>query len=128
MSTAKSMWGDLSDLETVRTPKAILVEQAIFLTKATSNVLVGDVKDVSAPLTKEFVYDFNIVVPALNNYIYTVLRIEHEIDFYPLMLRCGDFDNGEICGNEQAFCGAVEAILSSTELKRIISRLVSQAS
>ena len=52
MSTAKSMWGDLSDLETVRTPKAILVEQAIFLTKATSNVLVGDVKDVRRSATE----------------------------------------------------------------------------
>ncbi len=127
MSTANGMWGDLSNLEIVRTPKSILEEQAKLLTSATKNSLVGQVRKVEGPFSKKrFVYDLDIVVPSLNNYSYTVLRIEHDVDLYPILVRPSEMAPGRTCSNEEAFCNAVEAILSSDGVKRVISRLLSQ--
>ena len=68
----KNLWGDLSDLETTRTPTSILEEQAKILATSTYKKLRGEVE-------KETEYDrgfedyivtatFNIVVTKLNNY------------------------------------------------------------
>ena len=36
---SENSWGDLTDLKTIRTPKAILVDQAELLNRATSGIV-----------------------------------------------------------------------------------------
>ena len=91
---AKNLWGDLSSLATVRTPKTLLEEQANVLTEATAGLLMGRVYDL-APLGRDprvslsddrakFRYDFDVLVPALNNYRYTILSVYYPLELYPL--------------------------------------------
>jgi hypothetical protein len=122
----KSLWGDLSDLEIVRTPKEILKEQAEALTEATEGVLVGRV-DASGP-ANNFSYELNVVVPRLNNYTYTIVTATHQIDLYPVRVYVNTTQRWQSCENEQNFVSVLEAILSSKEVKRILSRLLSQVS
>ena len=81
--SVKNLWGDLSELEIVRTPKAILNEQASLLTKATKGILVGDV-EIQYQDHGQFEYNLNVCVPTLNGYTYTILSINHKFEFYPI--------------------------------------------
>lgn len=131
MST-NSLWGDLDDLETIQTPKAILQEQAALLTRATKGILLGCVTIVEAA-EAGFRYDLDIVVPALNNYRYELLSIYHGIDIYPTFVRsvhlesASYFDGPVRCENEGEFCECIQRILSSKSVRTVLSRLKSQA-
>jgi hypothetical protein len=126
MST-KSLWGDLSDLEIVRTPKEILMEQAQLLTEATDGVLVGNVESQSGSTTRLFIHDFDVTVPTLNNYSYTLLRIRHGVAMYPVRVEASDPSTSKDCPNEEEFISTVGSILSSSAVRFILSRLRSQA-
>jgi hypothetical protein len=123
----KSLWGDLSDLEIVRTPKEILKEQADALTEATEGVLVGRVGAASGT-GNSFSLELSVFVPRLNNYTYTILTADHKIDLYPVRVFPSTTQRYVTCENEQTFIKALEEILSSKEVKRILSRLLSQVS
>ena len=102
--TKKSLWGDLRELEEVKFPKNHLQEQARLLSEATDYVLNCEVPQVLTAASGNFVYQLDIIAPALNSYSYTILEISHGIDPYPLRLT--DFVNqrGSIeCKDEKAF-------------------------
>jgi hypothetical protein len=121
---AKNLWGDLSSLAVVRTPKTMLEEQASLLTKATEGLLVGAVQDEGR--SGIFHYSLNVIVPALNNYTYEILRVNYPLEMYPLQLFCERPPISGTFGSEEAFEGAIEDILSSDEVRRVLSYLKSQ--
>lgn len=128
----ENLWGDLSDLETVQTPKAILQQQAALLTSATRGVLHGFVTNVETAHLG-FEYDLEVVVPALNNYRYELLSIYHGVDIYPTFVRSvhlesASYSAGPVrCENESEFCECIQRILSSKSVRTVLSRLKSQA-
>ncbi len=124
--SSKNLWGDLSDLETVRTPKAILQEQADFLTGATEGALVGN---VGVPfVVVGFQYSLDVQVPSLNHYVYTILTISHNVNLYPVRVDANATALSVACEDEEQFEETISQILSSKEVKRVLSRLLSQAS
>ena len=123
---SKNLWGNLSNLPIVRSPKAFLQEQADCLTKETGGTLVGDI-DASQSSRGGFAYDLDIQVPALNNYVYTVLRIAHDVKLYPLTVHSAHLTTSLRCEDEQEFEKAVSSILGSKDVKQILARLLSQA-
>lgn len=122
----KNLWGDLKNLERVRTPKSILEDQAGYLTQATEGELVGEVE--GGKLGRDFQYDLNVRVPSLNNYTYTILAIAHSLELYPVRVTSQRPPESINCLDQASFEGAIESILSSQEVKLVLSRLVSQAS
>jgi len=126
--SSKSLWGDLSDLETVPTPKSILLEQATYLTEATDNLLVGIIDDQDTTAHGgEFIYELNVQVPALNNYSFTLARVLHNIDLYPVVVYSSiALEKPAQCSNEDDFKRTLSDILSSGEVKKILSSLLSQ--
>lgn len=121
---SKNLWGDLSKLKTVRSPKAILQEQGDHLTGATGGMLVGNVD--ARGTGRAFVYDLDIKVPVLNNYIYTILTIEHGVTLYPVEVRTKESSPPRKCVDEQEFEKAIESILGSKYVQLIVARLLSQ--
>jgi len=122
----KNLWGDLSSLETVRTPKTILEEQANLLTDATGGVLVGEVTGESQ--FGGFCYNLDVLVPALNRYSYTILTVKYSVDAYPVTLTASRPLVYEQCGNEEELMAAIEKILSSRDVRSALSTLKSQVS
>jgi len=120
----KNLWGDLASLEVVRTPKTVLEEQANLLTKATKGVLVGVVEVASYP--GKFRYDLNVVVPSLNNYVYTILSVSHSLDLFPLRLQAERPATDVQIHRDDEFEDVVEKILSSSAVRSALSRLKSQ--
>lgn len=124
---AKNLWGDLSDMQSVRTPVALLIEQSEFLTNTMEGVLVGRVHKLKMIGTEDFIYDFDVVVPNLNDYIYTLLRISHPVELYPVDLSAAKPPTVVTCENEKDLEEAVSAVLSSAQVKAVISSLLAQA-
>lgn len=127
----KSLWGDLPLQESIRTPSVILKEQASILTKATNGLLIGDVSKKSLDKTYYKSYDFEcqlkIKVPSINNYSISIIEIRYPITGYPLFCRSlVTKDTFQDCQTEEDFNENLARILSSQEVKKIISGLLSE--
>src|SRR4051812_31106878 len=117
---AKSLWGDLSNVEKVRTPAGILREQASILTEATGGILTGIVQVESS--NGSFLNELAIKVSALGNYMYTVASAEHQADaIYPVQLWTRGMGRPIRCTSPDDMEKALEQILTSASTKKIIS-------
>ena len=122
--TENNLWGDISSLETVKTPASYLIEQATLLTKAMKNVIVGVVE--TKPSGRRFETDLDVEVPGLNNYRYGLLTVNYPMEMYPL--RINDWVNSQDykCDSEAQFIDSLRAILSSEGVRRVLSTLKAQ--
>jgi hypothetical protein len=121
MST-QNLWGELPGPAEVTPPVTILREQASVLGKATNNVLVGQVSKVTARQWA-FQYDLDIRAAALDDYIYEVLSVRHNVEMYPLEVI--DSGKAKVCSDEKAYTAALQEILSSNRVRKVISSLLS---
>jgi hypothetical protein len=154
MTTKKNLWGELPNIETIRTPYTLLKEQASILSEITNGLLIAEV--IHNQKDNFFVMILRIKVPSLNNYTYSVVEVQHSIKLYPVFvnnLASDNFNNleknlmiaaknplGSIvdyggwlenhgyskCSSEEEFENALGQILSSQEVKRVISALLAQ--
>lgn len=122
---AKNLWGSLPNVEKLRTPHTVLQEQASLLAELTGGLLLGQVhRDQAA---SSFKLTLRINAPALNNYSYTVLKVSHPIELYPLHV-----DNEtrasatKKCNTEEEFEQVLGSILASNEVQRVIAGLLAQ--
>lgn len=122
---AKNMWGKLDDLEPIKTPTLILKEQGELLNGATKGTLRGIT--TLQTVGDEFLIGFDIKAFYLNQYQYTLLTVRHGLNVYPLTVKDKVQDKEYSCETEEAFVEAVEYILSSTEVRKIIQTLISQS-
>ena len=122
---AKNMWGKLDDLEPIKTPTLILKEQGDLLYGATKGTLRGIT--TLQTVGDEFLIGFDIKAFYLNQYQYTLLTVRHGLNVYPLTVKDKVQDKEYSCETEEAFVEAVEYILSSTEVRKIIQTLISQS-
>jgi len=67
------------------TPVSILQKQADLLGKKTNNLVKADTSQGTTN-NGRFIYHFYIVAPTLGNYRYRLFSIEHDVDFYPLII------------------------------------------
>ncbi|AFZ17530.1 hypothetical protein [Allocoleopsis franciscana] len=149
MSSKKNLWGELPNPETIRTPYAILKEQASLLSEITNGLLIGEV--INSQNGKFFVKILRIKAPSLNNYTYSVVEVQHLIQLYPVFVKnltsdpltnatdfiqslMGDLKGYGLlekqgynkCSSEEEFENALGEILSSQEVKQVISALLAQ--
>ena len=116
-----NLWPEVENLPEIKTPVTFLKEQAVLLGARTKNILEGR---VIAGSTGEFNYTLNIVAPAMG-YSYSVLRIFHDINLYPVtvVFRAEPIT----CHDEQSFIDALGSCLRSEETVKVIQALLSQS-
>jgi hypothetical protein len=125
MTSKKNLWGELPNVETIRTPYTILKEQASILSEITHGLLIGEVV-VNSQNDKFFTITLRIKAPSLNNYTYSVVEVQQPIQLYPVAVinllegRMGKYSS------EEEFENALGEILSSQEVKGVISGLLAQ--
>ncbi len=117
MATQTDFWGGIAPTQ-VRTPAAILREQAALLGSKTRNVVEADITTFT--LGSTFYHRFNLVVPGLG-YTYELFSISTGVSPYPVDV--GDTQ----MQTEQEFTEWLRAKLSSAETKKIINNLLAQA-
>lgn len=128
------LWGELPDVERIKTPFVILKEQAELLTEKTDGLLVGEVTQrqtgleahrfgIAMPTFKGFLCTFDIVAPTLNSYEYKLLSLVYGMDLYPLDLTAANKPSVS-CSDEDAFKKELGKILTSQETQDVISKLL----
>jgi hypothetical protein len=123
-----NFWGDLPDVQNIKTPVTLLREQAGILTELTSGVLVAEVsmRDMSE-YSWAFGHDLNIRVPAMGDYRITVLSVFQPLKMYPLdaFNRISENSASHIQSYEQ-FEAWLKKSLSEPEVRNVIASLLAQ--
>lgn len=127
----------------IKSPVAILREQASLLGQKTKNIVTAEVSEGDGE-RGTFSYFFHIVAPALGNYRYKLLSISHEISLYPLEVNVEDaiFDEIDntlknyrdesefqylVADSEEKFIKILRAVLGSKKSFQVITALLSQS-
>jgi hypothetical protein len=120
------LWGELPDVENIRTPHAILLEQASLLNAKTKGLLVARVTRTQSGA--QFGNVLQIVAPSLNNYSYGVCSVGHSISLYPLQfVGMGTNPNQVVtCNDEEAFVRRLGQELRAQQTQRVIAGLLAQ--
>jgi hypothetical protein len=119
MAAQPDFWGEIV-LGQVRTPLAVLREQAALLGPKTRNLVEATVVTTVAGDT--FYHLFNLVAPALDGYTYAMFMVTHGIDLYPVQ----HLGTTASFPSEEAFVAWLRQELSSAKTKRIIANLLAQ--
>jgi hypothetical protein len=126
MDKQKSLWGDLSTTDTLRTPFIILKEQSSILTQATQGLLVGDVQRYQDQFNQENFLILQIVAPSLDGYRYSIVEVTHGTSLYPVKVKSlASDDFSRECASETSFEKALGEVLTSHEVRQIVSVLLS---
>ena len=120
MAAQTDFWGDIVPT-VVRTPAAILKEQAAFLGAKTKNLIEARVATEAA--FGEIRHRFLLVVPALDHYSYQLFRIEHDVNLYPVTV---ESEPPVRLDSERDFNNWLQAKLSSDHTKKIVGNLLAQ--
>jgi hypothetical protein len=130
----EDLWPELN-LAAAVTPLSILREQAGLLGKRTRGVLKGEVETWNPG--SDIAHSFNIVVPSLGGYKYTLFSIHHPPTGYPVYVDMAleASSSGGIpievvvrMSDENEFRNWLRHIFHSDEVKRIVENLYAQAS
>ncbi len=123
--TTKNMWVKFDNIRKIPMPVSYLREQANYLGEATGHILQGEV--VQSAKDERFEAELDIVVPNLNYYRHTLLRVVHSIRIYPGEIHDLVNEEKHICENEGSFLSRLEQILTSQGVRNIIETLISQS-
>jgi hypothetical protein len=121
MATQTDFWGEIEQ-PIVRTPVAILKEQAALLGTKTKNLIEAEVyTDMNSGALDHHLY---LVVPAMG-YRYELLRFWHSAtDLYPVTTISAS--TVQSLETEEQFVEWLRERLSSSETKRIVGNLLAQ--
>jgi hypothetical protein len=130
----ESLWSIPATAD-IRTPLAIMKEQASALTDQTNGSLVGYVETTT--FGDGLRINLSIQVPALNNYRYQILTYNQPITMYPGRLQSGvpvatgpnvfAPPQSKFIENEQDFMVGLKALLTSQEVTQLVTSLLAQA-
>ena len=124
--SVENMWGEINDPVNQQTPTSILREQAAILSQMTKGVLIGSLEPEPTN-NNALVYNFAVTAPAINNHKFLILTVQYSITIYPLTLTDRTTQVQRQCLNEEAFTANLKNILSSLQVKRVISALLIQS-
>lgn len=125
----RNLWPPFDDIPEIRTPKTILLEQAIFLEKSTQNLLKVEVTSKANQVSgKEvIIHRFKIIAPFIGNYSFTLLTIEHDIFVYPAKVMFGLISQSYSVNNEGGLYQVLADIFKHDKTTEIIYKLLSQS-
>ncbi|WCS25228.1 hypothetical protein LOK46_29630 [Methylobacterium sp. NMS14P] len=113
------------DVGDVRTPAAMLKEQASALTDATKGLLQAEVATSSE--SQSINHTLFITAPALSGFRYSVLSYKHTILLYPGTVFIPFRGTAFQVSNEEEFTNLLKNTLSSKEISNVISSLLIQS-
>ncbi|MGM4988385.1 hypothetical protein [Tardiphaga sp. 841_E9_N1_2] len=115
------LWGELPTAADVKSPHAILLEQANALQDKTEGLLVGRV--TRDTVNSEFMSRLAIVAPSLNNYSYSVATVVYPVNFYPLRAVSNTTGDWADLPDEKSYIAWLQAELTSAHMRKVIAGL-----
>jgi len=138
VNSMNDLWAEDIGVTTVKTPVAILKEQASLLGNKTQNLVIGEVLSSSQDNNSKdarITHRFNVKAPVLGNYSYMLFAISHGIDIYPLRITVDDSivptlsltRNPVTIDSESKFLELLANILKSKRTTQIVHALLAQS-
>jgi hypothetical protein len=123
------LWPDEIATEGIIPPLTILREQAQHLKKKTKGLIEGVVNThkTSDKDKTIFAHGFYLSVPALDNYSYLLIIVNHDVGLYPVDVVFQPVVNGVKCEHPEAFMNALKLFFSHEATLKILSSLLAQA-
>jgi len=120
----ESMWGEAPKRgKGIKRPSDYLDEQADILSRMYSYDVRGEVtQEVSS--SGRISIDFDIYVPSLGSYRYSLLKVTHGLGIYPLILRDLANNKNYKCEDEEQFKQALRETLSSPVAREVIKDIL----
>ena len=109
---------------TLITPVSILKEEASYLGPKTKQLVKAEVR--SSTSGDNFVQQFVIVAPGLNNYAFILFYVVHPITLYPATLMWQNTNNS--IPNQAALTAKLKEILESGQTRQVVEALLAQVS
>ena len=95
----------------------------------TKGILNGDVR--TTVKNNQFTMTLSIVAPAINNYTFDIVRVQHGLALYPLKVVAAGKEYsapGWIeCRDEDAFITELTTILQSETVRKAVGTLIAQS-
>jgi hypothetical protein len=151
-STTIDLWpSDIKKAQSILTPASILRQQALLISKNTSNIIEGEVKMLPPIEAKSaesparalarisgiyiqkdvignpnFQHQLFLIAPALSNYRHKLLVVEHlPTKIYPVTIY---FNEKTIeCADESFFIEGLKSVFADATTRQIIESLISQS-
>ena len=109
----------------VPSPAALLKAQADYLAERTGGVVAASVSSRTVRSSAQMVHTFRLVVPALDDYRYSLLQVISGPAPYPLTIRWGD---EEISASDQdELVAGLRIVFNSPTTTEIITNLMQMA-
>jgi hypothetical protein len=121
---SKNLWGKIPEMNSLRTPHEILIEQGDFLSQLSNGLLGFEIERQQKSTL--FSYVFSITIPSMN-FRQSFLRITHDIKLFPSILRHEQSGEEYTSKGQDEFEEDLGSILSSAETKNFLSGLMAQA-
>ena len=135
----KNLWPEMGE-NLQKSPKKLLLDQAVILRGLTKNVVTADViqRSVTNPNSTTFNYTFVLVTPSLGSYSFSLFNFDCPVALYPVKIIVDDQMKASLpelftkerkveVKNEEEFINVVEAIFSSERTRQVINGLISQS-
>lgn len=106
-------------------PVTILHEQAQFIARNTKGLIEGEVSTSKAG--QNFLHQFFLVVPLLDNYTYRLFFVEHPLQLYPATLFAEAMQKQFQVATSEEFIERLREVLSSRETVKIVRALLAQS-
>lgn len=136
-----SLWPEDLVAKTQKPPTILLMEQAAHLETHTNSMITAEVfkRTATNPTPGVFNYSFVLIAPALGGYSFSLFKIDHPVELYPVHVFVDDMMKESLpdlfprervleveC--EEEFVVVVKKIFNSERTKKIITGLISQSS
>jgi len=126
----------------IQAPVKILKEQISFLANKTSNIINGEILVSNSP-RRDFIYQFNLKAPLLNNFTYHIFEMRHGIELYPVKIFSSEEikkeldpkdmvsdvfeDNYYEAKSETEYQNILKKIFATETVKSVINSIIAQS-
>ena len=120
---------DLGSNATITMPKEILLQQANFLSEMAKNIIVGEVRSNQGVSGNEkvIVHELIVKAPSIGNYQFTLLRVMHNYNIYPISVFDALKEEDLQAATEEEFIAILAEVFNSSQTKNAITGLIAQS-
>ena len=128
-----NLWGDLNEIEEIRSPLDILKEQSGYLISATNSLLYTDLRRRTPIFDEpdcEFATIFSIKSKMLEKYEFNLFTMFYNVVFYPMEIELDEniaekmnIQGNYIVDNEQEFIKFLKLALGNKYTKNVLSAM-----
>jgi hypothetical protein len=122
---SRDLWPNEFDTGSVVAPVTILKEQAAYLGPKTNNLVEGRV--LSGNESPNFIHRLFLVAPALDDYVYLLLKLSNPIEMYPANITFMPTSETIMVESPEQLLNSLESLFKHDKTKSVIRTLIAQS-